>query len=168
MLRRYDDGQSCESSTAMVSSNPQTYGDFVADGVRLAGPEYKLVVRKTGSGASQFLTRYLKPHYKKLVAAGLVAAYLSAPEKFHDEAGNLTAWAAEQLTRLGIEVTSAAPRGIWRAIVAKFTEDPLFSTIGTGLHTDLSGPSRSLCHGSLDAMSGHWLQPLFSIPQPEP
>jgi hypothetical protein len=162
VLRRSDDGlEVLRKLDGDGLVQLRTYGDFVADGVRLAGPEYKLVVRKTDSGANQFLTRYLKPHYKELVAAGLVAAYLSAPEKFHDAAGNLTAWAAEQLTRLGIEVTSAAPRGIWRAIVAKFTEDPLFSTIGTGL-------TLTCLVLAVPRVRWHvwrWFQPLFSIPQ---
>ena len=116
VLRRYDDGidvlRKLDGDGIVLL---QTYGDFVADGVKLAGPEYKLVVRKTGTGARRFLNDYLRPNYKKLAAAGLATVYLTSPEKFHDGAGNLTAWAAEQFASLGIDVASAVPRGIWQS-----------------------------------------------------
>jgi hypothetical protein len=108
----------------------RTYGDFVADGVELMGPEYKCVIRKTGSGAAEFYSKYLKPHYKELAAAGLASAYLIAPERFHDAAGHLTESAARELTRLGIEVGGAASRGFWSGVRSKVEEDPVFSLCG--------------------------------------
>jgi len=108
----------------------RTYGDFVADGVQLVGPEYKDVVRKTGSGAAEFFSKYLKPHYKELAAAGLVSAYVVAPERFHDAAGHLTESATRELTRLGIEVGGAASRGFWNGIRSKVDESPVFSLFG--------------------------------------
>lgn len=111
----------------------RTYGDFVGEGVRLTGPEYKGVVRKTGAGAGVFFERYLQPHYKQLLAAGLVAAYLLEPEKFHDAAGRLTEYAARQFTELGIEVAAAVPRGFWAGVRQRFADDPLFSGLGVAL-----------------------------------
>lgn len=108
----------------------RTYGDFVVDGVQLVGPEYKNVIRKTGSGAAEFFSKYLKPHYKELAAAGLVSAYLVAPERFHDAAGHLTESATRELTRLGIEVGTAASWGFWNGIRSKVEESPVFSLFG--------------------------------------
>jgi hypothetical protein len=108
----------------------RTYGDFVAEGVELMGPAYKDVVRKTGRGAASFSSNYLRPHYKELAAGGLVAAYLAAPEQFHDAAGVLTERAVRELTRLGIEVAGAANRGLWDGIRSKLIESPISSGLG--------------------------------------
>ena len=111
----------------------RTYGDFVVDGVRMMDAPYKSVVRKMGNGAAVFFERYLRPNYKSLLAAGLVATYLATPEKFHDELGKLTQWAAERFTKLGIEVAGAVPRGAWQALCEKFARDPVWTTVGTVL-----------------------------------
>ena len=108
----------------------RTYGDFVVDGVQLVGPGYKDVVRKTGPGASSFYSKYLRPYYKQLAAAGLVTAYLAAPEQFHDAAGALTERGARELTRLGIELASAVPRGLWEGFRSKLSESPISSGVG--------------------------------------
>jgi hypothetical protein len=108
----------------------RTYGDFVAEGVDLMGPAYKDVVRRTGVGAESFYSKYIRPHYKKLVAAGLITAYLAAPEQFHDAVGALTERATRELTRLGIEVAGAAHRGVWGGFRSKLSETPVSSTLG--------------------------------------
>ena len=100
------------------------------ENVRSFRMNHKNVIRKTGSGAAEFFSKYLKPHYKELAAAGLVSAYLVAPERFHDAAGHLTESATWELTRLGIEVGSAASRGFWNGIRSKFDENPVFSLVG--------------------------------------
>ena len=111
----------------------RTYGDFVVDGVQLMDAPYKSVVRKMGGGAGVFFERYLRPNYKVLLTGGIVAAYLATPEKFHDEVGKLTSWAAERFAALGIDVAGAVPRGIWNALCDKFAQEPVWTTIGTTL-----------------------------------
>lgn len=107
-----------------------TYGDTVIEGVEQLGPGFKDAVRKTGNGALVFYGKYLKPHRGKLAAAGLVTAYLAAPEKFHDAAGKLTERAVEEFAKLGIETTGAVHRGLWRGVQSKLSATPVSSSLG--------------------------------------
>lgn len=111
----------------------RTYGDFVGDGVLLMGPEYKLVVRKTGSAAGKFYQDWVAPHTGKWLAAGLIAAYLAAPESFHDAAGNLTEYGARKLTETGIDVGARASQGFWQGMQNRFRAEPLYSSLGVAL-----------------------------------
>ena len=108
----------------------RVHGDDVIDAVKFMGPKYKDVIRKTGHGSVVFYKKYIKPYKKRLIGTGLLALYLANPEKFHDISGNLTQLAVSELVKVGIEVSSAVPRGIWYGLKEKFYLDPVFSSIG--------------------------------------
>ena len=108
----------------------RTYGNFVGDGVEMMGPDYKTVVRKTGGGAGRFYQDWIAPHKGKWLAAGLISAYLAAPEKFHDALGKLTEYGAKRLTEAGIDAGAGISRGFWKGIGNRFSADPMHSTLG--------------------------------------
>jgi hypothetical protein len=108
----------------------RTYGDSVLDGVVLLGPQYKSVVRKMGSGAGTFYENYIRLHKGKWAAGTLAAAYLAAPETFHDATGRLTKYGIEKLTEGGIIITTSVWEGLWDAWTPQFQEKPVFSTLG--------------------------------------
>jgi hypothetical protein len=105
----------------------RTYGDFVYDGVDKMGSDYKTVVAKMGAGSGVFFRKYISPHWGKWTVAGLSAAYLSAPEKFHDKAGELTEYAIRKLVEAGIKTGESVGGGIWKAIVGRVNENPFFA-----------------------------------------
>lgn len=107
----------------------RTYGDFVYAGVDKMGPTYKSVVKKMGEGAGRFYNEVIEPHWGKWTAAGLTAAYLAAPEKFHDALGNLTEYAVQKLAEAGIRVGEAATGGVAKGIIARVKANPIFSLL---------------------------------------
>lgn len=111
----------------------RTYGDFVYAGVDKMGPTYKSVVKKMGEGAGRFFNDVIDPHWGKWTAAGLTAAYLAAPEKFHDALGNLTEYAIQKLAEAGIRVGEAVTGGVTKGIIARVKANPIFSLLTLAL-----------------------------------
>lgn len=111
----------------------RTYGNSVVDGVQEFGPEYKSVVRKMGRGAGTFYDDWVRPHKGKWAAGTLAAAYLAAPEKFHNKLGDLTTYGTQQLTEAGIIIGAAFFEGIWLGLTSRFRESAVFSTLGLSL-----------------------------------
>ena len=85
----------------------RVYGDDVAEVLVKEGPESLGVLRKTGRGGWAFFTSQVLPHKKKLVAAGVLAAFLSDPDRFVDYAGRATEYATREFARAGVELASA-------------------------------------------------------------
>jgi hypothetical protein len=96
------------------------YGDDVAEVLVKEGPESVGILRKTGRGGWNFFTGTVLPHKKKLIAAGVFAAFLANPDKFVDYAGQATEYAVREFARAGIQLAGAvsggASRGLDRAI----------------------------------------------------
>jgi hypothetical protein len=116
----------------------RVFGDDVAEVMVKEGPESLNVLRKTGKGGWSFFTRQVLPHKKKLAAAGILAAFLSNPDKFVDYAGQATEFAVREFTRAGISLASAAGSGAARGLESSIGEtlaahgldQPLFRYIG--------------------------------------
>jgi hypothetical protein len=87
------------------------FGDDVAEGLVKEGPESLGVLRKTGRGGWSFFTHEVLPHKKKLVAAGVLAAFLANPDKFVDYAGRATDYAVSEFARAGIQIAGAVGGG---------------------------------------------------------
>ena len=111
----------------------RTYGDFVYRGVDKMGPEYKSVVAKMGEGAGVFFNKVIDPHWGKWTAAGLTAAYLAAPEKFHDALGQLTEYAVQKLTEAGIRTGESVTGGLAKALIVRIEANPVFSLLTLAL-----------------------------------
>lgn len=98
----------------------RVYGDDVAEVVVKEGTEALGVLRKTGRGGWSFFTGTVLPHKKKLIAAGVFAAFLADPDKFVDVAGRATEYAVKEFAKAGVTltgaVTGAAVRGLDLAI----------------------------------------------------
>ena len=102
----------------------RVYGDDVAEVVVKEGPESLGVLRKTGRGGWNFFTNQVLPNKKKLIAAGVLAAFLADPDKFVDTAGRATQYAVEMFAKAGIDLVGAVSAGAARG---------LESSIGTAL-----------------------------------
>ena len=89
----------------------RVYGDDVAEVVVKEGPESLGVLRKTGRGGWDFFTQKVLPNKKKLVAAGVLAAFLADPDKFVDTAGRATEYAVRQFAAAGIDLVGAISAG---------------------------------------------------------
>ncbi len=94
----------------------RVYGDDVAEVVVKEGPETLGVLRKTGRGGWEFYTQTVLPNKKKLVAAGLLAAFLADPDKFVDTAGRATEYAIQQFARAGVNIVGAISAGAARGL----------------------------------------------------
>ena len=90
-------------------SYARVYGDDVAEVVLKEGPESLGVLRKGGRGAWTFFKETVLPNKKKLVAAGVLAAFLANPDKFVDMAGRATDYAVSEFARAGVELASEVP-----------------------------------------------------------
>ena len=90
-------------------SYARVYGDDVAEVVLKEGPESLGVLRKGGRGAWTFFKDTVLPNKKKLVAAGVLAAFLANPDKFVDMAGRATDYAVSEFARAGVELASEVP-----------------------------------------------------------
>ena len=96
----------------------RVFGDDVAEVIVKEGPESLGVLRKTGRGGWSFFTREVLPHKKKLVAAGVLAAFLANPEKFVDYAGKATEYAVREFAKAGVMLAGAVGGGAARGLEA--------------------------------------------------
>ena len=94
----------------------RVYGDDVAEVVVKEGPEALGVLRKTGRGGWNFFTNQVLPNKKKLIAAGVLAAFLADPDKFVDTAGRATEYAVRQFARAGVDLVGAVTAGAARGL----------------------------------------------------
>ena len=94
----------------------RVYGDDVAEVVVKEGPEALGVLRKTGRGGWNFFTDQVLPNKKKLIAAGVLAAFLADPDKFVDTAGRATEYAVRQFARAGVDLVGAVSAGAARGL----------------------------------------------------
>jgi hypothetical protein len=94
----------------------RVYGDDVAEVVVKEGPESLGVLRKTGRGGWNFFTQTVLPNKKKLVAAGVLAAFLADPDKFVDTAGRATEYAVRQFAKAGVDLVGAVSAGAARGL----------------------------------------------------
>jgi hypothetical protein len=94
----------------------RVYGDDVAEVVVKEGPEALGVLRKTGRGGWEFFTGTVLPNKKKLIAAGVLAAFLADPDKFVDTAGRATEYAIQQFARAGVALAGAVGAGAARGL----------------------------------------------------
>jgi hypothetical protein len=100
----------------------RVYGDDVAEVVVKEGPESLGVLRKTGRGGWEFFTKTVLPNKKKLIAAGVLAAFLADPDKFVDTAGRATEYAIQQFARAGIDLVGAVSAGATRGLESSIGE----------------------------------------------
>lgn len=96
----------------------RVYGDDVAEVVVKEGAESLTVLRKTGRGGWSFFTGTVLPHKKKLVAAGVLAAFVANPDKFVDDAGRATEYAVREFARAGVQLAGAVGGGAARGLEA--------------------------------------------------
>jgi hypothetical protein len=89
----------------------RVFGDDVAEVMAKEGPETLNVLRKTGKGGWQFFTHQVLPHKKKLLAAGVLAAFLADPDRFVDYAGQATQFAVREFAKAGVSLAAAAGSG---------------------------------------------------------
>jgi hypothetical protein len=101
------------------------YGDDVAEVLVKEGPETVGILRKTGQGGWKFFTGTVLPHKKKLIAAGVFAAFLANPDKFVDFAGRATEYAVREFSRAGIQLAGSVSGGAARGL-----ESALAGTLG--------------------------------------
>ena len=100
----------------------RVYGDDVAEVVVKEGPEALGVLRKTGRGGWNFFTNQVLPNKKKLVAAGLLAAFLADPDRFVDTAGRATEYAVRQFAKAGVDLVGAVSAGAARGLESSIGE----------------------------------------------
>jgi hypothetical protein len=96
----------------------RVYGDDVAEVLAREGPESLGILRKTGRGGWAFFTEQVLPHKKKLLAAGVFAAFLADPDRFVDYAGRATEYAVREFARAGVHLAGAVSGGVARGIEA--------------------------------------------------
>ena len=94
----------------------RVFGDDVAEVLVEEGPQSVNVLRKTGRGGWAFFTHEVLPHKKKLLAAGVLAAFLADPDKFVDYAGRATEYAVREFTRAGVPLAQAVAGGAARGL----------------------------------------------------
>jgi hypothetical protein len=96
----------------------RVYGDDVAQIVLKEGPESLGVLRKGGRAAWGFFKEDVLPHKKKLIAAGVLAAFLANPDQFVDMAGRATDYAVREFARAGVELASVVPGAVSQGVHA--------------------------------------------------
>jgi hypothetical protein len=143
LARRYP----AEAETMVRRLGPEgltavrVYGDDVAEVLAREGTESIGVLRRSGRAGWSFFTKQVLPHKKKLLAAGVLAAFLANPEKFVDYAGQATEFAVREFAKAGIQlassVTGGAARGventIGQALSAYGLNVPVLRYLGMGL-----------------------------------
>jgi hypothetical protein len=143
LARRYP----AEAETMVRRLGPEgltavrVYGDDVAEVLAKEGTESISVLRRSGRAGWSFFTKQVLPHKKKLLAAGVLAAFLANPEKFVDYAGQATEFAVKEFAKAGIQlassVTGGATRGlektIGEALSAYGLNVPVLRYLGMGL-----------------------------------
>jgi hypothetical protein len=92
------------------------YGDDVAAVLAAEGPQAVNVLRKTGRPGWKFFTETVLPNKQKLVAAGVLTAFIAAPEQFVDMAGQATDYAVKQFASAGIQLATAVGGGAVRGL----------------------------------------------------
>jgi hypothetical protein len=118
LARRYP----AEAETMVRRLGPEgltavrVYGDDVAEVLAKEGTESIGVLRRSGRAGWSFFTRQVLPHKKKLLAAGVLAAFLANPEKFVDYAGRATEYAVQEFAKAGIQLASAVTGGAARGL----------------------------------------------------
>lgn len=98
----------------------RAYGDDVAEVIVKEGSESVNVLRKTGRGGWRFYTEQVLTHKKKLAAAGVLSAFLIAPDKFVDTAGRVTEYAVAQFAKAGIQLAGAITGGTAKGLETAF------------------------------------------------
>ncbi len=86
----------------------RAFGDDVAGVLAQEGPECLTILRRTGRSGWEFFTGSVLPHKKKLVAAGVLAAFLADPDRFVDSLGRATDYAVREFARAGVTLAAAA------------------------------------------------------------
>jgi hypothetical protein len=143
LARRYP----AEAETMVRRLGPEglsavrVYGDDVAEVLAREGTESIGVLRRTGRAGWSFFTNNVLPHKKKLLAAGVLAAFLANPEKFVDYAGQATTFAVQEFAKAGIQLAGAvsggAVRGLENSIGQTLSSyglnSPLLRYLGMGL-----------------------------------
>ena len=99
-------------------SAARAYGDDVAEVITKEGPKSVSVLRKTGRGGWRFYVDQVLTHKKQLAAAGVLGAFLAAPDKFVDTAGRVTEYAVQQFAKAGIQLAGAVGGGAARGMEA--------------------------------------------------
>jgi hypothetical protein len=94
----------------------RVFGDDFAEVIVKEGPESLGVLRKTGRGGWAFFTQQVLPHKKKLIAAGVLAAFLADPDKFVDYAGRATEYAVREFAKAGVQLAGAVGGGAARGL----------------------------------------------------
>jgi hypothetical protein len=113
LARRYP-GQADQMIRAMGAdglSAVAAYGDDVAEVLASEGPQAVNVLRRTGRPGWNFFTQTVLPNRNKLVAAGLLTAFMASPEEFVDMAGQATDYAVRQFASAGIQLATAVGGG---------------------------------------------------------
>jgi hypothetical protein len=100
----------------------RVFGDDVAETLVKEGPQSLGVLRKTGRGGWAFFTHHVLPHKKKLLAAGVLAAFLANPEKFVDYAGQATEYAIREFARAGVQLAGAVGGGAAKGLETAVAE----------------------------------------------
>lgn len=90
----------------------RVWGDDVAPVLAREGNSAINVLRKTGQNGWAFFNSHVLPNKTKLVAAGVMTAFLVNPEKFIDTAGRITEYAAREFARAGISLAGAVGGGL--------------------------------------------------------
>ncbi len=143
LARRYP----AEAETMVRRLGPEgltavrVYGDDVAEVLAREGTESIGVLRRAGRAGWSFFTKSVLPHKKKLLAAGVLAAFLANPEKFVDYAGRATEFAVQEFAKAGIQLAASvgggAARGldnsIGQALSAYGLKSPVLRYLGMGL-----------------------------------
>jgi len=116
----------------------RVYGDDVAEVLVKEGPESLGVLRKTGRGGWKFFNETVLPNKKKLLAAGVLGAFMADPDKFVDYTGRATEFAVREFAKAGVHLATAigggASRGLEGAIgqtlAAYGLNTPIFRYVG--------------------------------------
>ncbi len=87
------------------------YGDDVAEVLAAQGAASVNVLRRTGRPGWKFFTETVLPNKQKLAAAGILTAFMAAPEDFVDMAGKATDYAVRQFASAGIQIATAVGGG---------------------------------------------------------
>jgi hypothetical protein len=100
----------------------RVFGDDVAEVLVKEGPQSVGILRKTGRGGWEFFTSQVLPHKKKLIAAGVMAAFLADPDKFVDYAGRATEYAVREFAKAGVTLAGAVTGGAARGLESSIAE----------------------------------------------
>lgn len=100
----------------------RVFGDDVAEVIVKEGPGSVGILRKTGRGGWDFFTNTVLPNKKKLLAAGVMGAFLANPDKFVDYAGKATEYAVREFGKAGVQIAGAIGGGAAKGLEATVAE----------------------------------------------